>query len=187
MVNPPPGLGPGQGRYTVGCGPKRDPTSTILLLAFLQISLFESATTVTRLAHRIEYQHVEAWRPAHGLWNGRGMDKSGLDQPIPCHELNVAAHPPRDSESTTDHRRGPNATPRCNTFPINRLRVLPVVGETLIQITAIKLHKGQCQKPNRRHHGQEIGPESHRTPPIAVLFTSSSIRTLTKTFTSSRN
>jgi hypothetical protein len=73
------------------------------------------------------------------------------------------------------------------TFRTNRLRLLPVVREALIKIAAIKLNKGQCQKSNRRHHGQEIGPEIHRTPPIAVKLTSSSIRTLTRTFTPSRN
>ena len=72
-------------------------------------------------------------------------------------------------------------------FRINRLRLLPVVRETLIQIAAIKLNKGQCQKSDRRHYGQEIGPEIHQTPPIAVKLTNSPIRTLTRTFTPSRN
>jgi hypothetical protein len=74
MVNPPQDQVPDRGVTQLGVVTK-DPTSTILLLAFLQISLFESATTVTPLAHHIEYQHVEAWRPAHGLWNGREVDE----------------------------------------------------------------------------------------------------------------
>jgi len=89
--------------------------------------------------------------------------------------------------STTVQLLGADVALHLNTFPINRLRLMPVVGEALIQITAIKLHKGQCQKPYRRHHSQKVGPEVHFTPPIAVEFTSSPIRTLTKTFTSSRN
>jgi len=186
LVNPPQDQIPDRGVTQLGAV-QTDHTTTIHLLNLRQIGLFESSFTPSfQVTHTYIVLKDTALRPR--LWSSPcAFGMVGQECPAYRYRLDEASHPLRSPEQATTHPHGAPGTAHGNIFRNNRLRLLPVVGEALIQITAIKLHKGQGQKPNRRHHSPEGGPEIHRTSPIAVKFFTSSIRTLTKTFTSSRN